>query len=99
MEEADEWFSLSRTKHPPLCFIDVLMRLSWLPSQSLLYAVLGLQADRCTWMLDAEKTFYSLFYGVDPSHTRTALIVPPCCRHSSTCDSETVCGGDRDRRL
>lgn len=64
IEEADEWCSLSHTKRPPLYFIDVLMRLSWLPSEFVLYTVVGLQADRCTWTLNAEKGFY-----VDPSHT------------------------------
>lgn len=58
-EEADEWWSLSRTKRPPLHFIDVLMRLSWLPSEFALYAVVGLQADRCTWTLSTEKDFYA----------------------------------------
>lgn len=61
IEEADEWCSLSRTKSPPLFFIDVLMRLSWLPSKFVLYTVVGLQADRCTWTLKAEKGFYAFF--------------------------------------
>lgn len=42
-EWADEWCSWSRTKRPPLCFIDVLMQLSRLPSESELYTVVGRQ--------------------------------------------------------
>ena len=74
IEEADEWCSLSRTKSPPLFFIDVLMRLSWLPSKFVLYTVVGLQADRCTWTLKAEKGFYAFFIVSIPLTLMTSLV-------------------------
>ena len=49
LEWADEWCSRSRTKSPPLCFIDVLMRLNWLPSEFVLYTVVGRQMPVDTW--------------------------------------------------
>lgn len=56
LEEADEWRSLSRTKRPPLYFADVLIRLSWLPSEFVQFTV---RADRCTWALDTKRGFYA----------------------------------------
>lgn len=61
LEESDEWCSLGCTKRPPLHFIDVLVRLSWLPSECVLYTVVGLQADRCTWLLSTERDLSSSF--------------------------------------
>lgn len=59
LEETDEWRIQSSTKRPPPRFIDVLMRLSWLPSEFVLCTVVGLQADRCTWALSTEKDIQS----------------------------------------
>lgn len=59
LEETDEWRIQSCTKRPPPRFIDVLMRLSWLPSEFVLCTVVGLQADRCTWALSTEKDIQS----------------------------------------
>lgn len=88
LEETDEWCSLSRTKHPPLHFIDVLMRLSWPPSEFVLYTVVGLQAGWCTWMLNAEKGFHSFLQCGSRSHSyctsHVPLLLPRCFsnRHS-----------------
>lgn len=46
--------SLSRTKRPPLYFIDVLIRLSWLPIE---FVHLTVWADRCTWTRGAKRGF------------------------------------------
>lgn len=73
-ERAGEWRSLSRTKRPPLHFIDVLMRLSRLPSE-LLHVVAALRADRCTRMLSPEKGFYS-FLGLTVTTSLVAFVPP-----------------------
>lgn len=46
--------SLSRSKRPPLYFIDVSIPLSWLPSE---FVHLTVWADRCTWTLGAKRGF------------------------------------------
>lgn len=102
IEEADEWCSLSRTKGPPLYFIDVLMQLSWLSTE---FVQLTVWADRCTWMLNAKRGFYAFFIVYTHLTPTTCLAVFLlfyfiCYSNSVACNIKTIFGGQAfEKRL